>query len=210
MSGSGDKPDSGRRDALKKLALGTGAMTTLPIVGQGGRRAVGMPGAQAAYAHLQASTKPDPNWKPLFFDEHQNETVVTLTELIIPETDTPGAKAALVNRYIDLELREDETARKKSFLEGLAWIDGRSLKLYGMPFVRLNVQQQSALLTPLADPENKNPEDRIGVEFFQQLKDFTIFAYYTSKVGMEQELQYGGDDYHAEYPGACTHPEHQT
>ncbi|PYV32000.1 MAG: hypothetical protein DMG22_14925 [Acidobacteria bacterium] len=42
------------------------------------------------------------------------------------------------------------------------------------------------------------------------MKDATIFAYYTSKIGMEQELEYAGDDYHTEFPGACTHPEHQT
>jgi len=55
----------------------------------------------------------------------------------------------------------------------------------------------------------KDPEDMPGIEFFQETKDMTIFTYYTSEIGMNQELEYGGDDYHAEYPGACTHPEHQ-
>jgi len=49
-----------------------------------------------------------------------------------------------------------------------------------------------------------------GVEFFQEIKEMTIFAYCTSEIGMNQELEYGGDDYHADYPGACTHPEHQS
>ena len=65
-------------------------------------------------------------------------------------------------------------------------------------------------LEPLDDPENTSPEDRPGAEFFEHLKDLTIFGYYTSKIGLEQELEYGGDDYHTEFPGACTHPEHQT
>src|SRR3989442_4235821 len=48
------------------------------------------------------------------------------------------------------------------------------------------------------------------IDFFQETKDMTIFTYYTSEIGMNQELEYGGDDLHADYPGACTHPEHQS
>src|SRR5437867_10734692 len=44
------------------------------------------------------------DWKPAFLDEHQNQTLIVLSDLIIPETDTPGAKQALVNRFIDLLL----------------------------------------------------------------------------------------------------------
>ncbi len=212
MQPKNQNEDSGRREALKKIALGAGTLTAFPIWGQGAPRSLRPRGAGQAHGHehLAASTEPDPNWKPLFFDEHQNETVVALSDLIIPETDTPGAKAALVNRYIDLALHEEDLAKRKPFIEGLAWLDGRSLKLHEKPFVALSPQQQTALLTPLADPENRNPEDKVGVEFFQQVKDLTIFAYYTSQIGMEQELEYRGDDYHTEFPGACTHSEHQT
>jgi hypothetical protein len=153
---------------------------------------------------------PGTEWKPIFFDEHQNQTVEALTELIIPATDTPGAKEAQVNRLIDLMLNESEKDQKASFIQGLAWIDARSLRDHGKPFVNLTVEQQTVLLEPLADPKNGKAEDRQGVRFFEHLKDATIFGYYTSKIGLEQELQYGGGDYHTEYPGACTHPEHQT
>ena len=71
-------------------------------------------------------------------------------------------------------------------------------------------EQQVSLMTPLADPNNHNPEDQKGVEFLEPMKDWTIFAYYTSKIGLEQELEYGGDEYDTDYPGACTHPEHQS
>ncbi len=209
MADSGDARDKGRREALKKVVLGAGSMVTFPILGQA---AVTPAMAHAGHPHAggQDSSKPDPNWKPLFFDEHQNATVVTLTEIIIPETDTPGAKAALVNRYIDLMLNDEDAGKQKNFVEGLAWIDGRSLNHYGKPFVRLPSDQQTALLTPLADSENKNPEDQPGVRFFEVLKDLTIAGYYSSKIGMERELEYGGDEYHTEFPGACTHPEHQS
>ena len=56
------------------------------------------------------------NWKPVFLDEHQNETLIILSDLIIPATDTPGAKEALVNRYIDLVMAAETHENQKSFL----------------------------------------------------------------------------------------------
>ena len=177
-----------------------------PILGQG---FVTPAMARAAHMHPAGPQAiPDPNWKPLFFDGHENETVEILTELIIPATQTPGAKAALVNRFIDLMLADEAAERKKSFLQGLSWLDGRAFQLHGKSFISLAPDEQTAVLTPLADQENKKPEDQPGVRFFQEIKDLTIYGYYTSKIGMDQELEYGGDDYHAEFPGACNHPEH--
>lgn len=208
MCNSSQAQDPSRRDMLKRIAQGAVA-TTLPVVG---RLSITPAMAHGARNHSgrTGSPAPDPDWKPLFLDEHQNELVEVLTELIIPETDTPGAKAALVNRFIDLTLNEEDPSKQRRFIEGLAWIDARSARLYGKPFLRASVEQQVALLAPLADPGNKNPEELPGVEFFEEFKDLTVLGYYTSKVGMEQELERGGDDYHAEFPGACTHPEHQT
>ncbi len=115
---------------------------------------------------------------------------------------------------MDDSIHNHETSRrealKKLALGTGAKIDGRSLSLHGKPFVDLRVKEQTALLTPQADPHNHNPADQAGVRAFQDIKDFTLFACYTSQVGMEQELQCCGNDYHAEFPGACTHPEHQS
>ena len=202
----------GRRAVLKKMAAGAGAITAFPILGQAGVTAP----VERAAAHVASQAgavsagDSGTSWKPLFFDQHQNQIVVALTEMIIPETDTPGAKSARVNQFIDLMLNDEDAGRQRKFIQGLSWIDGRSLKVHGKPFVQLAPEQQTELMVPLADPKNNNPEDRLGVEFFQEIKDWTIFGYYTSQAGMERELQYGGDDYHSEFPGACDHPEHQT
>ena len=63
--------------------------------------------------------------------------------------------------------------------------------------------------------QTQNPERREapkiiapGVRFFQEIKGLTFYGFYTSKIGMEQELEYGGGDYHTEFPGACNHPGH--
>lgn len=209
MTDGNTAQNPGRRDALKKIALGgisAGAASAFPILGQA---AVTPAMARAAHMHPAGpETSPDPDWKPLFFDAHENETVEILTEIIIPTTATPGAKSALVNRFIDLMLNDEDADKKKSFLQGLSWLDGRAMVLHQKPFVGLTGDQQTALLKSLADPQNIKSEDQPGVRFFQEIKDLTIFGYYTSKIGMEQELEYGGDDYHTEFPGACNHPEH--
>ena len=67
-------------------------------------------------------------WKPLFLDEHQNETLIVLSDLMIPSTGTPGAKEALVNRYIDLVLAAEPHESQRMFLNSLAFLDGESIR----------------------------------------------------------------------------------
>lgn len=203
--GRENQMNQGRRDALKKLVMGAGGLTTLPILGQ----------AKAALAAMPAIRVPDTdpppaeNWEPQFFDAHQDETLIALTELIIPATDTPGAKAALVNRYLDLRYNEETPEHQKEILQALAWFDGRSLSLHNKPFVSLTETQQKMLLEPLAEPTTSKPENEPGVKAFTLLKSLTIFGYYTSQIGLDEELKYEGDRLNASFPGACTHPEHQ-
>ena len=48
----------------------------------------------AAIPAAWAAQAAKPHWRPSVFDDHQNETVIALTELIIPATD-PGTEMAL-------------------------------------------------------------------------------------------------------------------
>src|SRR5260370_38677414 len=58
---------------------------------------------------------------------HQNDTVVAMIDQIIPETDTPGAKPARVNEFIDVILTECAvTDDRKHFLNGQADGDKQS------------------------------------------------------------------------------------
>ena len=195
-----DEANQGRRGVLKTLVMGAGGLTTLPILGQAeGARAA----TPAAFSQSGA------NWKPQFFDEHQNETLIALTDLIIPATDTGGAKVALVNRFFDLYYNDETPEHQKEVLEALSWFDGRSLALHNKPFVSLTVEEQTSILEPLADPKNAD-QDPAGTKAFELIKGFTIWGYYSSKIGLDMELRYEGDRYNTSFPGACTHPEHQS
>ena len=71
----------------------------------------------------------------LLFDPHQNATVIVISELIIPQSHTPGAKAARVNEFIDVLLASRPKSEQDKFLEGLNWLDKRSQELFGHSFV---------------------------------------------------------------------------
>ncbi len=167
-----------RRDWLKSALVGTGAAAAGPLV----TTIAPAPGAAA-----QAAAESP--WQPLLFDEHQNETVVVLSELIIPTTDTPGAKAAKVNEYIDLMLHDVDPDRGHTFLKGLGWLDGHAISLHGAPFVALEEAQQVAILESL--DRSKVPELKPGADFFARLKRLTVEGYYTSRIGIAELNKHG-------------------
>jgi hypothetical protein len=152
-----------------------------------------------------------PGWKPLFFDEHQNETVIVLSDLIIPATDTPGAKEALVNRYIDLVLAAEKPEAQKAFLNSLSYLDGESMRRYKAAFRYLKREDQDDLLHALAyakagsgwTGEASGPD--VGHGHFESLKQRIAGAYYSSQIG-EKELGWDGAFAHGPYKG-CDHTE---
>lgn len=123
-------------------------------------------------------------------DLHQAATVAALAECIIPATTTPSAAEAGVPEFVDVIVGEwyDEGERI-SFLAGLTELDRRSA-VRGAPFVHLDEDQRTALLTEIeteafaardADPAGPTP-------FWLRFKSLTVYGYYNSAVGALQEL----------------------
>lgn len=147
------------------------------------------------------------DWAPKVLTPRQNDTVIVLTELIIPETDTPGARGALVNRFVDSVLQGAEPAVRESFLTGLAWVDTRSRALFQRDFVDAAPDQQTDLLTRLSAEESPPKEEKIGLDFFRTIKAMTIDGYYTTEIGLRQELGDSGQLFLLQF-GGCEHKEH--
>jgi hypothetical protein len=127
---------------------------------------------------------------------HQNDTVTTIAEIIIPQTSTPGAKAARVNEFIDLILTDwyDEE-EKSTFMTGLANVDVRTRELHGKDFIQCGEKQQAEILAALDDDMASRAEDARRrrthppeKNFFFMMKQLTLVGYYTSQIGFEQEL----------------------
>jgi hypothetical protein len=173
-----------RRDVLKLLSSVV-AISALPLEA--------MTAIRQASAQVAAST----GLKTL--NPHQNATVTTIAELIIPATDTPGAKGAKVNEFIDLLLTEwYDPSETQEFLAGLADVDARSKKKFSAAFVDCSAEQQTQLLRELdaaamkfAAAQRQDMHEHTDVpptNFFYQMKRLTLTGYYTSEIGFSQEL----------------------
>jgi hypothetical protein len=190
-----------RRELLLRLSLaGAGALTSPAWA-----RALGSEKTHAHAAAVQAAA--DPGWTPAFLSADQDRLVTVMAEAIIPKTDTPGATAAFVNRYVDAILADAGAEQQAEFVRGLAWMDARSQSLFGTDFVAATPEQQNELLTLIASEDGHSDADDVGRSFFADMKAKTIVGYYTSEVGINEELKDGGPLFFMAYTG-CTHPEH--
>jgi gluconate 2-dehydrogenase gamma chain len=191
---------STRRDIFKILAVTASAVPVLANAQEAGE-------VETQPGHLHADAKPvvkvkQPN-KPLFLQPAEFATVEAFTERIIPQSDTPGARAAgvalLIDRAIVAAPRLMDTYRA-----GLADLDAQSLSGFGKVFVDLTEDQQVAVILPMS-----LQPDTVEGRFFTLVKDMTIDAYYKTEAGLTKELGWHGNTYLASFPG-CQHPEHQT
>ena len=144
---------------------------------------------------------------PLFFTKDEFAMLDCLTDLIIPtDAHSPGAQAAGVAAFIDRMTAEAFLAKdKQSWRDGLQLVNKLSQESNSAPFLGATKEQQVALLTKMSqmekeegkDPDSEGPEHK----FWGQLKQTTAFAYYSSKIGIHEEMNYKGNVYLREFVG---------
>ncbi len=131
---------------------------------------------------------------------HQEAIVRTMTEMILPRTETPGAADVGATEFIDLLLTEwyDDPDRTL-FLNGLADVDSRSKTLFAKDFVDCSAVQQADILTALGErmisdaAEHPRPQFDTSVSetnFYAMLRRLALTAYYTSEKGATEELHF--------------------
>jgi hypothetical protein len=177
---SGEDYNVTRREMLKLAAT---AAISIPLVGLNNAAA-----ADAATGSAAAQ------WKaPLFFTREEFAMVDEISELIIPTDEhSPGARAAGCAVYIDARLAESWTDEPKTqWRDGLKSIDAISQEMHSKPFMQATPEQRIAVLTRISHNEMdpKKPEER----FFREVKSRTVHAYYSSKIGIHQEIGYKGN-----------------
>jgi hypothetical protein len=181
---------------------------TLKIIGAIGTTCAFPFAANNLYGQHQHGTQiqaqpPRGPYKPKFFTATEYEAVSRLAGLIIPPTDTPGAVAAGVPEYIDYVVHTNQE-HQTPMREGLMWLENQCT---GHRFIDLTEQQQIDLLTPLSNAVDRADFALPGATFFLTLKSLTADGYYTSQIGLVQELGYKGNTALESFP-SCEHPEH--
>ena len=155
-------------------------------------------GAGAALGGAVAWAKGD---EPRFFTPDEFALVDELTEIIIPADDhSPGARAAKVAVYIDVRLAEAFDPKERGdWRKGLKLVDEQAKKKTGRNFLESSADDRVAVLKEISKNEMnpKSPQE----EFFVALKHITARAYYTSKIGIHQEMEYKGNVMLPEFVG---------
>jgi Gluconate 2-dehydrogenase subunit 3 len=161
--------------------------------------------AQSAPAEAAVPSKTGATSAAHFFTPAQHTLVEELSETIIPaDSHSGGAKAAKVADYIEQVLRESSDQNRKSiWLEGLLLMDLMSQHYNGKSFVDSSSEERIAVLTVLSD--NDQMMDLPEVRFFRDLKHLTVRGYYTSRIGIHDEMEYKGNRVLTEYVG-CDDP----
>ncbi len=130
----------------------------------------------------------DANYRPKFLSKHHFQMTKNLVDLIIPESDTPGALTANVHQFIDLMLdgwaASDTQLR---FLDNFNNIDSRSMAMTGKIFADANKTRQIKLLEEL---DRESFSDNSTDIFFREFKALVVFGYYSSEDGAAVELRY--------------------
>jgi hypothetical protein len=176
-----------RRTALK--AFGTAAV--LPWLSDEG---------VLAFTRIQEANAPP---APRILSAPQLRTLETLVEAIIPADDrSPGAKQARAADYIDLWLSESDRHVVLEWTGGLASLDAEAATRFRAPFVRLTAAQLDAILADISRNE-RDPKTPLET-FFVMAKQATGIGYYTSKIGIHDELHYKGNVFLREFVGCQT------
>lgn len=174
-----------RREALKRTALLMGGVVSAPAI-------MGVLKGCTARQGI--------DWKPAFLTEDQASTITQVSEIIIPRTDTPGAKDVGVPSFIDQMVNEvysDE--EQKWFTDGLAAFNESAKQEYGDDFADLGEEEQTAFVTKVHDEAVNSEKTTVPPPrrpFILLMKELTMLGFFTSEVGATQILQY------APVPGA--------
>ncbi len=167
-----------RRAVLQQV---TALLGGAAVTGGAGLLSAMLPGeaqARMALAMEAGFTEPDIAW----LDE--------VADTLLPETETPGAKAAATGAFIALMVQDTYTPGEQAqFREGMRRLEAFAAAEHGAGFMDLSPEarlavlehfdaEQHAYMQGKTDDDPKHP--------FRMFKELCLFGYFTSEIGKTQ------------------------
>jgi hypothetical protein len=158
-----------RRDAIKKVALLVGGTLALPDI-------------LKAWGNLEIE---NPHFR---FSPAEEDLIAEIAETIVPTTDTPGAKAAGVSKFIQKVVADCyEPADRNAFYSSLKNVDTLALNRHARTFVQCSPTERIDLLKKI---EADYYADKKADPFWGRIKELTVTGYFSSEIGCTQALRY--------------------
>lgn len=151
-----------RREAIKRTAAITGCALSGTLV------AAVMSGCR---------TDTGDGWKPSALTPEQLRTAADFAEVILPRTETPGAKDAKTERFIDSLAHGYLAPEEKNML--LQFLD----RLAEEGFSELTFEEQNSFTEQLLESDE-------GRTFFRSFKSMVMLGFFSSEIGATQVLSY--------------------
>jgi hypothetical protein len=131
-----------------------------------------------------------------------------IAETILPETSTPGAKAAKTGAFMALMVTDVYTdANQQVFRDGLVKLEEACRTAAGVPFMEATPAQRLTLLEALDREQKTAMEERstpartryppaapsdpdAPAHYFRMMKELALLGYFTSEIGYTQAMRY--------------------
>ena len=166
-------------------------------------RAAALPGATAFFStwlHAEAGAQhsgftppPEPpllrDYQPVFFDRADFEALRAFTEILIPTDDTPGAREAHCTHFIDFVLQASTEAAPDVVRH---WREAMAV-LRQAGFHAADATGRAALVAAMSAPERDPGAAHPAYAAYRLIKQQTAFAFYTSRAGTIEALDYRGN-----------------
>lgn len=160
-----------RREVIKNVALMLGGAFSTPML--------------MAMNHWENGTKPNGNAETFSLTATQQKIVSEIAELIIPKTDTVGAKDVGVPAFIEMMLKDCYSqAEQLTFTEGLVAMEQ-------VQFLELNDDERRGVLKLLEQNTKKEMKMQPkSTPFWRLIKELTLLGYFTSEAGIKASFEY--------------------
>jgi hypothetical protein len=184
-----------RRDAVQRVVAMMGGMALVGGEPAWAYAADAATRVQVAAAGVGAFTPADIAW----LDE--------IAETILPETSTPGAKAAKTGAFMALMVTDVYTDRNQQvFRDGMQALEAACRTATGAGFVQATPAQRLTLLEALDREQKTAMESRVTIRtryppplpdpddlpphYFRMMKELALLGYFTSEIGYTKALRY--------------------